>query len=136
MLIVVRKLEEAEGSVSGESAAAEGDAENDSGEDIAEEVHAEDDAGKRDAEREKDERDFERGVEIGEDERDGRCGHGVTRGERKFVGRENFGPAVRLDLARAWTLAETLERFEDNDADDGGESGRADGGEALRAAKE
>ena len=71
MLIVVRKLEEAEGSVGGESAAAEGDAENDSGEDIAEEVHAEDDAGHRDTQGEKDERDFERGVEICQDERDG-----------------------------------------------------------------
>jgi len=57
----------------------------------------------------------------------------VTGGEREFIGWENFGPAVRLDLARAWALAETFEGFEDKDADEGSESGRADGGEALRA---
>jgi len=64
-------LKEAEGSVGGESAAAESDAENDSGENVAKEMHSEDDAGKRDANCEKNEREFETRVEVGEDERDG-----------------------------------------------------------------
>jgi len=67
----VRKLEEAEGSVGGKSAAAEGHAENDSGENVAEEMHTEDDAGKGDADGQKNEREFEGRIEIGEDERDG-----------------------------------------------------------------
>jgi len=54
------EIEEAEGSVSGESAAAQGRRRETIREDIAEEVHAEDDAGKRDAEREKTSA-FERG---------------------------------------------------------------------------
>lgn len=76
-----RKLEEAEGSEGGEGAAAEGDAEDDAGEDVAKEMHTEDNAGKSDAECEKDERKFEAGIEVSEDEGDGRGRHRVAGGE-------------------------------------------------------
>jgi len=47
------------------------------------------------------------------------------RREKKTCRVGNFGPAVRFDMARAWTLAETLSASEDNDADDGGERGES-----------
>lgn len=98
-------------------------------------MHAENDARKRNAEGEKDERKFEARIKISEHKRDGRCRHGVARGERKLVGWKDFGPAVGFDLARARTLAEVLESFEDEDASDRRQRGGADGGETLRASE-
>jgi len=43
---------------------------------------------------------------------------------------------VRFKLAGARTVAEPLERFEDEDTDDSGKCGRANGGEAVRTAKQ
>lgn len=130
------RLEEAEGGESSKGTAAESNAKDDSGENVAEKMHTKDDAGQRDAEREEDERKLETGIEISENERDRRSGHRVAGGERELVWRQNLGPAMRLDLARTRALTEALERFKDEDADDGGEGGRSDGGVALRATED
>src|SRR5579859_2740424 len=57
----------------------------------------------------------------------------MTGGEGKPIGRQNFGPAVRFDLTGARTLAEALERFEYEYADDGGECSGGNGGKPLRS---
>ena len=129
-------LKEAEGGETGEGGAAEKDAEDDSGENVTEEVHAEDDAREGDADCEEEKRDFEAGVEITEDERYGKRGHGVTGREGEAVGRKDARPAVCFDFAGARTLADALEEFKDEDADDGGAAGRAEGDVTLRAAED
>src|SRR6266404_3379637 len=69
-------------------------------------------------------------------ERDGRSRHCMAGRKRKPVRGKDFRPAVRFKLAGARTVAEPLERFEDEDTDDSGKCGRANGGEAVRTAKQ
>lgn len=130
------ELKETEGCKRSERAAAEGDAEDDAGENVAQEMHAENNARERDADGEKDERELERWIKIGKHERDRRSGHGVTGRKRKLVRGKDLRPAVRFKLAGARTVAETFERFEDEDADDGGKRSGTDSGEAVRAAEQ
>src|ERR1051325_7482675 len=99
-------------------------------------MHAENDAREGDAEREENERQFERRIKISEHKRDRRCGHGVTGRKRKLVWGKDFRPAVRFKLAGTRTVAEPLQRFEDEDADDGGKPGGANGGKTMRTAEE
>src|SRR5262249_25229716 len=91
---------------------------------------------KSDAEREKNEREFEAWIEIDEYERNRRGGHRVTGRERELVGRQDFGPAVRLDLARTRTLAQALWSLENEYAYDGRKRGGTHSCETLRAAEE
>jgi len=132
----LKELQKAEGCKRGEGAAAEGDAEDDAGENVAQEMHAENDAREGDTDCEENKRKFERRIKIREHERDRRGGHGVAGRKRKLVRRKDLGPAVRFQLAGTRTVAEPLERFEDEDADDGGKRGGANGGKTMRTAEE
>src|SRR5882762_5275939 len=92
---------------------AQAGAENRAGQYIAEEMHAEHNAGNRDAGREKIQRPFQAGIEIADDEGDGKGCHGVAGGEGKLIGREYARPAVRLQVARTLAVADFFQEFED-----------------------
>src|SRR6266404_8211312 len=130
------RLQEAEGGESRDRGASQRHTEDHSGEHVAEEMHPQHDAGQRNAKRQEKQRSFQRGIEIAQDQRDGKCRHRMARWKGELIGRQYLRPAVRLDLAGPEAVAELLQRLENKNPRNRCGAGRADCRVPLRSAKE
>src|SRR5581483_5642533 len=63
-------------------------------------------------------------------------GDGVSGRERKLVGRQQVGPAMRLDFTRTFAAGQFFQQDKDADSGESRRAGGGDGGEAAAAAEQ
>src|SRR5579872_1698903 len=105
-------------------------------EDVAEEVHAEQDARRGHAHGAKQKTDCQSWIELAERHGYRERGNGVARREGELVGRQQGGPAMRLDGARTFAAGHLLETKEECDPDGRGQGSRGYGQKARLAAEQ
>src|SRR5580704_3874076 len=95
-------------------------------------MHAENNPRDRDAYRQKEKWTFERGIKVAHHQRYRKSCHGVARRKRKLIRRQDFRPAVRLQLTRPRTLTQFFQRFKDENTEGRRACRSANRGKLLR----